>query len=394
MEEETPVVSSAIELASVSNFILEKIDLKIAEGEMLVLLGPNGSGKSTLLNVMAGFEEFSGSITFQGVPASDLEPAKRGIGYVFQSNALFPHKTVFSNVAFGLEAGGFPHPQISRKVHEILEMLGIDSLSQRYPYALSGGEAKKAALARALARDPRILFLDEPFSGLDIDSRIPLLREFHRIIRKLNLTAILVTHVLEEAKFMSERLALMNHGRLVKVGDFWETFPAVWSSSQPERGETHPDLFLPRYTVLGCEEFSTRENGLAEVRCRGLRLQVPNEGQPFRRLAVDSHAVLLQREPPSFPCMNVFPGIVKRAEFACKGMTLYAVEAGGVELTSVVRHGFPKETDLRCTDCRCGEKNKGLEAGIIHKGESHPQAIQVQEPVQVIIPVRGLHNVP
>ncbi len=367
-------MSCVIELANVSNFILEKINVQINEGEMLVLLGPNGSGKSTLLNVMAGFEEFSGSITFQGVPSSDLEPAKRKIGYVFQSNALFPHKTVFSNVAFGLEAGGFPQSQISRKVFEILELLDISPLAQRYPCALSGGEAKKAALARALARDPRILFLDEPFSGIDIDSRIPLLAEFRRIIRKLNLTAILVTHVLEEAQFMSERLALMNHGRLVKIGDFWETFPAVWSPGRSDREDPHPERFFPRYTVLGCEKFSVRENGLAEVCCHGLRMQVPNEEQSFRRLAVDSHAVLLSRFPPSFPCMNVFPGIVKRAERACKGMTLYVVEAGGVELTSVVRHGFHLKPDMRCT--------------------GYPQTIQADEPVHVIVPVRGLHGLP
>jgi ABC-type nitrate/sulfonate/bicarbonate transport system ATPase subunit len=392
VEKERSFMNFAIELQNLSNFVLKQINLQIQKGEKIVLLGPNGAGKSTLLNVIAGFCEFSGSITFSGVAAGQLDPAKRRIGYVYQSNALFPHKTVYSNVSFGLEAAGATEQQARSKVTGLLEMLGISHLADRYPFSLSGGEAKKAALARALAVDPEILFLDEPFSGIDSESKTPLMRDFNRIISKLNLTVILVTHLLEEARFMGERLALMKSGHLIKTGTFWETFPAVLSSNSPERRETDFDNVLPRYTVLTAEKFFVNQNGLAEIHCHGLRLQVPYEGQPFSKVAIDSHAITLMRDSLPFPCMNLFAGIVKSAEKPCRGMALYVVDIGGVELTAVVQND--SREGKACGNCRCGGNAEKAVTEINQSDARNNNFFEVNDKIHVLMPVGGLHAIP
>jgi len=193
--------------------------LEIRDGEFMTLLGPSGCGKTTTLRIVAGLEKpDSGEILFQGERVNDIPPYERGIGIVFQDYALFPHMTVFKNVAFGLEMRRLPREEIGRKVKHALELVGLAGLENRYPEQLSGGQQQRVALARALVVEPDVLLLDEPLSNLDAKIRERLRSEIRRIQRELGITTIYVTHDQEEAMAVSDRIAVMNVGRVEQVG--------------------------------------------------------------------------------------------------------------------------------------------------------------------------------
>jgi len=193
--------------------------LEIRDGEFMTLLGPSGCGKTTTLRIVAGLEKpDSGEILFQGERVNDIPPYERGIGIVFQDYALFPHMTVFKNVAFGLEMRRLPREEIERKVKHALELVGLAGLENRYPEQLSGGQQQRVALARALVVEPDVLLLDEPLSNLDAKIRERLRSEIRRIQRELGITTIYVTHDQEEAMAVSDRIAVMNVGRVEQVG--------------------------------------------------------------------------------------------------------------------------------------------------------------------------------
>ncbi len=199
---------------------IDAVSLCIEKGEILALLGPSGSGKTTLLRLIAGFEApDQGSILLRGEkvsrPGYTLMPEKRGIGMVFQDYALFPHLTVEENVAFGLHR--MKESYRRKKVKEVVELVGLSSLAGRYPHELSGGEQQRVALGRALAPDPIIIMLDEPFSHLDREMREEMRHEVSRILRRTGSTAILVTHDHEEAFAMADRIAVLNEGRLEQM---------------------------------------------------------------------------------------------------------------------------------------------------------------------------------
>ncbi|ASJ06485.1 ABC transporter ATP-binding protein [Thermococcus pacificus] len=201
------------------DFKLEIGELKVKDGEFLTLLGPSGCGKTTTLRMIAGFERPDrGEILFDGKPVNDLPPYERGIGIVFQDYALFPHMTVFKNIAFGLEMKRLPKPEIERKVRWALELVGLTGFENRYPEQLSGGQQQRVALARALVVEPEVLLLDEPLSNLDAKIRERLRGEIKRIQRELGITTIYVTHDQEEAMAVSDRIAVMNVGRVEQVG--------------------------------------------------------------------------------------------------------------------------------------------------------------------------------
>ncbi|WP_297506339.1 ABC transporter ATP-binding protein [Thermococcus sp.] len=201
------------------DFRLSIESLKVRDGELLTLLGPSGCGKTTTLRVIAGFERpDSGEVLFGGRVVNELPPYERGIGIVFQDYALFPHMTVFKNVAFGLEMRKLPRAEIERKVRETLELVGLRGFENRYPEQLSGGQQQRVALARALVIEPEVLLLDEPLSNLDAKIRERLRGEVRRIQRELGITALYVTHDQEEAMAISDRIAVMNVGTIEQVG--------------------------------------------------------------------------------------------------------------------------------------------------------------------------------
>jgi sulfate transport system ATP-binding protein len=198
---------------------LDDVSLTIRNGEFVALLGPSGSGKTTLLRVIAGLEvPEQGKVLFGNRDVTGDKPASRGIGFVFQHYALFGHMTVAKNIAFGLEvmrgSARPPRHAIDSRVNELLELVQLPSLGARYPSQLSGGQRQRVALARALARNPRLLLLDEPFGALDAKVRRELRVALRAIHDELGLTSILVTHDQEEAFALADRVALLNLGRI------------------------------------------------------------------------------------------------------------------------------------------------------------------------------------
>ncbi|WP_434517943.1 ABC transporter ATP-binding protein [Pseudomonas sp. NFX1] len=200
--------------------VFENIDCQIERGEFVTLLGPSGCGKSTLLRCIAGLTPVdSGRILLDGQDIVPLSPQKRGIGMVFQSYALFPNMTVEQNVAFGLRMQKVKADESLARVREVLELVELGSFAGRYPHQLSGGQCQRVALARSLVTRPRLLLLDEPLSALDARIRKHLREQIRAIQRELGLTTIFVTHDQEEALTMSDRIFLMNQGRIVQSGD-------------------------------------------------------------------------------------------------------------------------------------------------------------------------------
>jgi sulfate transport system ATP-binding protein len=218
----------SIEIRNVSkNFgdfkALRDVSLNIDSGELVALLGPSGCGKTTLLRIIAGLETAdAGSILFSGEDTTDVHVRERQVGFVFQHYALFRHMTVFENVAFGLRVkprGQRPsETQIKQKVHDLLNLVQLDWLADRFPSQLSGGQRQRIALARALAVEPKVLLLDEPFGALDAKVRKELRRWLRRLHDDLHVTSIFVTHDQEEALEVADRVVLMNAGNIEQVG--------------------------------------------------------------------------------------------------------------------------------------------------------------------------------
>jgi sulfate transport system ATP-binding protein len=202
---------------------LNGVNLEIQPGELVALLGPSGSGKTTLLRVIAGLEQpDSGRILFNGEDTTDTRVQEREVGFVFQHYALFRHMSIFENVAFGLRVRPRgqrpPEAEIKRRVMELLKLVQLDWLADRYPHQLSGGQRQRIALARALAIEPKVLLLDEPFGALDAKVRKELRRWLRRLHDEINLTSVFVTHDQEEALEVADRVVVVNHGRIEQVG--------------------------------------------------------------------------------------------------------------------------------------------------------------------------------
>jgi putative spermidine/putrescine transport system ATP-binding protein len=197
---------------------VDRLSLGIEKGEFLSLLGPSGCGKTTTLQMIAGFVEPSaGGITLDGADLLAVKPAKRGLGIVFQSYALFPHMTAGQNVAFGLEMQGAARTERERRVAEALALVGLSGFADRFPRSMSGGQQQRVALARALVIRPRVLLLDEPLSNLDAKLREEMQVELREIQRTVGITTILVTHDQSEAMALSDRIVIMNQGRAEQI---------------------------------------------------------------------------------------------------------------------------------------------------------------------------------
>jgi putative spermidine/putrescine transport system ATP-binding protein len=205
--------------------VVQNFDLAVKRGEFVSFLGPSGCGKTTTLRMVAGFEApTAGTIRIDDKDVTRLHPHQRNVGMVFQSYALFPNMTVAENVAFGLKVAKRPVEEIRGRVEEMLRLIKLPSLAARYPYQLSGGQQQRVALARALAVKPQVLLLDEPLSALDAKIRVSLRSEIRGLQRELGITTIYVTHDQEEALSMSDRIVVMNEGRVEQIGTPFEIY--------------------------------------------------------------------------------------------------------------------------------------------------------------------------
>ena len=289
---------------------LEAFSLDVERGEFLTLLGPSGSGKTTILRLVAGFEEpLLGAIRIEGADARELPPYRRNVNTVFQHYALFPHLNVYRNVAFGLEERKLPESEIRRRVGRVLELVDLPGKEERSPNQLSGGEKQRVALARALVLEPAVLLLDEPLGALDQKLRNEMQVELRRLRERLGITFIFVTHDQEEALVMSDRIAVLNRGRLEQVGTGEEIY---------ERPRT---VFVAEF--MGVKNFF-------QVRCvgrspAGQRFHTPS-GLEFvanasveiaegaaATMAVRPEALQLSLAPPEPAPMNLVTGVVEEA---------------------------------------------------------------------------------
>ncbi|WP_404421736.1 ABC transporter ATP-binding protein [Nibricoccus sp. IMCC34717] len=237
------------------------VDLKVEEGEFLTLLGPSGCGKTTLLRIMAGFEiPDEGRVLLGGKDITHMPPYRRPINQVFQSYALFPHMTVLQNVSFGLRMKGLAAAEIADRVKEAVESVSLQGMEDRYPHQLSGGQRQRVALARALICHPKVLLLDEPLSALDAKLRKAMQLELKRLQRKLGLTFVFVTHDQEEALTMSDRIAVVNRGKIEQLGNAIDVYhrPATAFSA---------DFIGESNLVRG--EVGEREGNLRRIRVSG-----------------------------------------------------------------------------------------------------------------------------
>lgn len=204
---------------------VNEVNLDVRQGEFISLLGPSGCGKTTILRMIAGFEvPTSGRIFVDGRDVTHLRPNQRQIGMVFQSYALFPNMNVKANIGFGLKVAGESRDAIDERVQAMLELIGLEGYEKRYPFELSGGQQQRVALARALAASPDMLLLDEPLSALDAKIRVSLRQEIKSIQRELGITTVFVTHDQEEALSISDRVVVMNAGRIEQVGSPFQIY--------------------------------------------------------------------------------------------------------------------------------------------------------------------------
>tara|TARA_B100001027_G_scaffold201184_1_gene161041 strand:- start:1337 stop:2377 length:1041 start_codon:yes stop_codon:yes gene_type:complete len=201
------------------NHVLKNVNIDIKEKDFFTFLGPSGCGKTTLLRLIAGFEQSqSGELFIDGKEVSKLNPWERDVGLVFQNYALWPHLSVAKNISFGLEEKKIPKNEINDRVDEVLELVGMQDLKQRYPYQLSGGQQQRVALARTIVVRPKVLLLDEPLSNLDAKLRNQMRIELLELHNKLQITTIFVTHDQEEANSISDNIAIFNEGIIQQVG--------------------------------------------------------------------------------------------------------------------------------------------------------------------------------
>jgi len=288
---------------------VDHLTLDIFEGEFFCLLGPSGCGKTTLMRMLAGFEmPTEGRITLAGQDLSGVPPYRRPVNMMFQSYALFPHMSVERNIAFGLKQDGLPKAEIADRVGEMLRLVQLEKLAKRYPSQLSGGQRQRVALARALAKRPKVLLLDEPLGALDKKLREETQFELMDIQHELGMTFVVVTHDQEEAMTMADRIAVMDHGRIVQVATPGEIY------EQPRTrfiAEFVGDVNILEGHVMG------QENGLWRVKTASaeapLTIDDPDEvlhsGQAVA-IAVRPEKMIVQRDKPGPEAVNVLTGEV------------------------------------------------------------------------------------
>ena len=257
---------------------VDDVTLAIREGDFFTLLGPSGCGKTTLLRMIAGFyTPDGGEIRFGDKRVNDIPPHRRETGMVFQNYALFPHLSVFDNIAYGLRARKVPHREIASRIGKIIDSVQLEGLERRAPSQLSGGQQQRVALARALVISPQILLMDEPLSNLDAKLRVSMREEIRRIQKEMGITTIYVTHDQEEAMAVSDRIAILNRGRLEQLGAPVEIYFRPESRFAAEFMGSSNILEL---AVTGYDAAAA----LISVEAGGQRLQVRGERPPGERI--------------------------------------------------------------------------------------------------------------
>jgi len=314
---------------------LDGVSLEVAPGEFFTLLGPSGCGKTTSLRAVAGFvRPDAGDVRIRGARVNDVPPHRRRVGLVFQSYALFPHRTVRQNVAFGLRMQRAARAEITRLVDEALALVQLPGHGERYPRELSGGEQQRVALARALVTRPAVLLLDEPLGALDKKLRDHMKIELKRLQRDVGVTTIYVTHDQEEALTMSDRVAVMRAGRLEQVGTPREIY------------ETPRTVFVAGF-IGNTNLFAGRSRGGAAVDCAGVTIATagaaPEAGAPVtvavrpERIRLDDTGTL-DNELPATVAHVVYQGETVRYLLAADGgLELQAVELGRVRFPAGTR---------------------------------------------------------
>lgn len=248
---------------------VNNIDLDIKPGEFVTLLGPSGCGKTTTLRMIAGFEmPTAGDIFLGDKKINSLTPDKRNTAMVFQSYALFPHYNVYNNIAYGLRLRKFSDQEIQKKVHDIIALVGLEGMNERFPNQISGGQQQRVALARALVMEPDVMLFDEPLSNLDAKLRIYMRTEIRKIQRRLGLTSVYVTHDQSEAMSLSDRIIIMNEGIIEQIGSPQEIYQHPSSKFVAD--------FIGRANFFEARVESSGKNGL-RLNALGSNLNIESE---------------------------------------------------------------------------------------------------------------------
>jgi sulfate transport system ATP-binding protein len=302
---------------------LDDVSVNVPSGALMALLGPSGSGKSTLLRVIAGLEKpDAGDVFISGREATQLRPQQRGVGFVFQHYAPFKHMTVADNVAFGLTVRRRPKQEIRDRVHELLELVQLEGLGKRYPAQLSGGQRQRMALARALAVEPEVLLLDEPFGALDARVRQELREWLRRLHDEVHVTTVFVTHDQEEAMQIADHIVLVNHGRVEQIGtpqDLYER-PAneFVLTFVGEATKFRGDLVRPHDVVLGALPEDGAEEALVErIAYLGFEVRVQlvlGDGERFDAQITHDEAERLELARGQI----IYARLVRRADVATR----------------------------------------------------------------------------
>jgi ABC-type Fe3+/spermidine/putrescine transport system ATPase subunit len=285
-----------IELKNITKHILKEITLTVEDRETLALVGPNGSGKTTILNIIAGLTDYKGEVFFDGRNMDKTPPHMRGVGYLFQDLALFPHLTVASNIAYGLKIQHYPEETITARVDELMNALHIKKLRERYPQSLSGGEKQRVAIARAIAPFQRILLLDEPTSSLDAQTSKYLRIELCTLLKKLEITAILVMHDLLGAEEIADRIAILHKGAIEQIsrpGDI------LFNAKTKMVSE-----FIGMPNILDCDDCRILSSGLIEVVSGNMTIVLPYEGNTIKKIAIPPHDIYISDTKPPGPALN------------------------------------------------------------------------------------------
>jgi multiple sugar transport system ATP-binding protein len=308
-----------------STSVIQGVDVSIPDGEFVVLVGPSGCGKSTLLRMIAGLEEISqGEIEIGGRVVNDVPPKERDIAMVFQNYALYPHMTVRDNMAFSLRLRGTAAAEVTRRVKDAADILGLEALLDRYPRQLSGGQRQRVAMGRAIVRDPRVFLFDEPLSNLDAKLRVAMRAEIKELHQRLKTTSVYVTHDQIEAMTMADRIVVMHDGRVEQIGSPLELYDAP------------RNLFVAGFIGSPAMNFVKgvlrRSGGAAEVELEGGgRVPAPPTG------AADGAAVVWGARPEHLTLAPAGAGLAGEIVIVepTGAETHLIVRAGGAELVAV-----------------------------------------------------------
>ena len=282
---------------------LHPTDLRVVDGQSLTLLGPSGCGKTTLLRIIAGLvDPTSGRLYIDGDDVTALAPQKRGIGMVFQDYALFPHMTIRENIGFGLKERRYARAAIDARVEQLLDLIKLPTIADRFPMEISGGQQQRVAFARAIAHPPRILLMDEPLGALDLKLRESMQRELRQLTRQIGITTVYVTHDQTEAMYLSDQIAVMSDGRIQQIGSGRDIYERPNSRFVAEFiGQIN---LLPAEFVARDGTFSVMRVGRSEVRVQNEDLRTENDSF----IAVRPHKVGISNNGQSAEGRNYLQG--------------------------------------------------------------------------------------